>query len=191
MFDFHYQVGTARRKAHKVKSDVCCIGSARSNDLALDTRKIGKRHAELRLRSDGVYLKDLGSMSGCWVNRDRVMEHGPLSEFDEIVIGDVSITLNGQSFDLKASQSAKSSSVAASEHGANAMATNDDRVKMQPADSADSSAAKKPAKRSLFKALGFGQASSGDQDQLNVDEQEQVDANSNVRQLHGANVLFI
>ena len=98
MFDFHYQVGTARRKSHKVKSDVCSIGSARSNDLSLDTRKIGKRHAELRMRSDGIYLKDLGSMSGSWVNRDRVVEHGPLSEFDEIVIGDVYITLNEQSY---------------------------------------------------------------------------------------------
>ena len=185
MFDFHYQVGSARRKAHKVKSDVCSIGSARSNDLILDTRKIGKRHAELRLRSDGIYLKDLGSMSGCWVNRDRVMEHGPLSEFDEITIGDVSIALSSQSFDGNASQSGQPSSIVASEHSSNVTAINDELINEQQVDAADSSPTKKPARRSLFKAFGFGQTASKEQDEPHTDELSQVDANSNVRHLHG------
>jgi len=97
MFDFHFQVGSARRKSYKVKGDVCSIGSARSNDLILNTRKVGKRHAELRMRPEGVYIKDLGSMSGCWVNRDRIMEYGPLTDLDEIMIGDVSILLGSNS----------------------------------------------------------------------------------------------
>ena len=95
MFDFHYQHGSARRKLFRTSGDVCSIGSARSNDLVIDTRSVGKRHAELRLRPDGVHLRDLGSLQGCWVNRERVVEHGPLSELDEIAVGDVSIVLKG------------------------------------------------------------------------------------------------
>ena len=95
MFEFHYQYGNARRKLFRASGSVCSIGSARSNDLVVETRMIGKRHAELRLLADGVHIRDLGSLGGCWVNRERVVEHGPLSDLDEIAIGDVSVTIQG------------------------------------------------------------------------------------------------
>ena len=99
MFDFNYQVAGARRRAHKVKGDVCSIGSARNNDLVVASRAIGKRHAELRLRTDGVYIRDLGSLSGCWVNSERVQEYGPLSTLDQISIADIDIILKPLSED--------------------------------------------------------------------------------------------
>ena len=95
MFNFFYSSAGNRRKLFKVAGEICSIGSARSNDLVLDTRALAKRHAEFRLRSSGVHVTDLGSLSGTWVNRKRVQEYGPLSEFDEISIGDVSIALDG------------------------------------------------------------------------------------------------
>lgn len=95
MFDFYYSQNGSRRKTFKVKGEICTIGSARSNDLVLDTKAMAKRHAELRLRSSGVHITDLGSLSGIWVNRERVKEYGPLSDLDEIVVGDVSIGLDG------------------------------------------------------------------------------------------------
>ena len=95
MFAFYHQSGSARRRRHEVSGDVCTLGSARSCDLVLETRAMAKRHAELRLEPDGIHLKDLGSAGGCWVNRERVVEHGPLSELDEIVVGDVSIAIDG------------------------------------------------------------------------------------------------
>ena len=95
MFDFFYSHGGARRKAFKVKGEVCMIGSARSNDLVLETKAMGKRHAELRLLPSGVHITDLGSMAGTWVNKERVTEYGPISDLDEIVIGDVSLVLDG------------------------------------------------------------------------------------------------
>ena len=95
MFDFYYSHGGARRKAFKVKGEVCSIGSARSNDLVLDTKAMAKRHVELRLRPSGVHITDLGSLSGTWINRERVKEYGPLSDLDEIVVGDVSLVLDG------------------------------------------------------------------------------------------------
>jgi pilus assembly protein CpaF len=95
MFDFYYSLGGARRKSFKVKGEVCSIGSARSNDLVLDTKAMAKRHVELRLQPSGVHITDLGSLSGTWVNRERVTEYGPLSDLDEIIVGDVSLVLDG------------------------------------------------------------------------------------------------
>ncbi len=95
MFSFHYQSGSSRRKRFESLGATVAIGSARSNDLVIDTRQIGKRHAELRLGPDGVHLHDLGSAGGCWVNRERVIEFGPLSDLDEITVGDVHIVIDG------------------------------------------------------------------------------------------------
>ncbi len=166
MFDFHFQLGSARRKSHKVMGDMCSIGSARNNDLIVDSRKMGKRHAELRMRPDGVYLKDLGSMSGCWVNRDRVMEYGPLTDLDEIMIGDVSIILGsssiptgkpaGQSAANSVSDVHPSSNPDNQDLGAATSLRDELNQSEQPV------AKTKPAKRSLFKAFGFGQSTVAD-----------------------------
>ena len=95
MFEFHYQHGGARRKLFRVSGPVCTIGSARNNDLVVETRLVGKRHAELRLQADGVHIRDLGSLGGCWVNRERVIDHGPLGDLDEITVGDLGIVISG------------------------------------------------------------------------------------------------
>ena len=95
MFDFYYQQGNSRRKLFQAKGSHCSIGSARSNDLIIDSRQMSKRHAELRLEQDGVYLRDLGSLSGTWINRARIVDHGPLSDLDEIEVGDISVSLRG------------------------------------------------------------------------------------------------
>ena len=95
MFDFYYQIGNSRRKIFRVKGEVCAIGSARSNDLVLNTKAIAKRHVEMRLLASGLHIIDLGSASGTWINRERVVEYGPLSDLDEIVVGDVSLVLDG------------------------------------------------------------------------------------------------
>ena len=134
MFEFHYQHGNARRKLFRVTGDVCAIGSARSNDLVIETRMIGKRHAELRLQADGVHIRDLGSLGGCWVNRERVVEHGPLSDLDEIAIGDVSVVIQGSP------------------------AGGADRSGIAPTGGPQGSGAKSGSGRSVLRAFGFGVA---------------------------------
>ena len=93
MFEFHYQTGTARRKVFQVTGSHCSIGSARGNDLVVNSRHIAKRHAELREEHSGVYLRDFGSLGGCRVNGERVMDYGPLEVLDDIEVADVRINL--------------------------------------------------------------------------------------------------
>ncbi|MBT2990015.1 MAG: Flp pilus assembly complex ATPase component TadA [Candidatus Thiodiazotropha sp. (ex Ctena orbiculata)] len=89
MFDIHYQQGRKRRTRYTVKGDRCVIGSARHSDLVFRHRHIAKRHATLYVQNDQIHIEDLGSITGTWVNRERVITYGPLTDNDEITIGDV------------------------------------------------------------------------------------------------------
>lgn len=88
MLEFYYQTDGARRKLHKVQGDFCTVGSARDSDFVINHRAVSKRHAELRVIDGSVTIYDSGSASGTWVNRERVREFGPLTELDEILIGE-------------------------------------------------------------------------------------------------------
>ncbi len=48
--------------------------------------KVSRQHAEIRAGRAGLKLVDLGSLSGTWVNGERIAEYGPLDVMDEILI---------------------------------------------------------------------------------------------------------
>lgn len=87
MFELAYQQEGGRRRSITVKADRCTIGSGRHNDIVLKSRKISRRHAVLFREQGKLQVEDLGSMSGTWVNRERVINSGPLGTEDEITIG--------------------------------------------------------------------------------------------------------
>ena len=89
MFEIIYKQGRKRRSRLAVKSGRCTVGSARQNDLVLKHKHISRRHIVIYQQGNGVYLEDTGSMTGTWVNRERVITYGPISSEDEIAIGDV------------------------------------------------------------------------------------------------------
>ena len=112
MFEIYYQTGNRRRKLHRNSSDRCLIGSARGSDLQIETRGVAKRHAELVETQGDVYIHDLGTASGTWVNRERVREYGPLTQLDEIIVGEITITFHR----AVADNSIRSSAQIESEH---------------------------------------------------------------------------
>jgi ABC-type multidrug transport system ATPase subunit/pSer/pThr/pTyr-binding forkhead associated (FHA) protein len=63
------------------------IGRDPGNDLVLDSPIVSRRHAELELRDDAVWLRDLGSANGTAVNGRPIAEHA-LRDGDIIRIGD-------------------------------------------------------------------------------------------------------
>ncbi|MCG7983454.1 MAG: Flp pilus assembly complex ATPase component TadA [Candidatus Thiodiazotropha lotti] len=91
MFDIVYQQGRKRRSRHSFKGDRCIIGSARHSDLVIKHRHIAKKHAAVYTQNNQLHIEDLGSITGTWVNRERIINYGPITEDDEVVIGDVSI----------------------------------------------------------------------------------------------------
>jgi pilus assembly protein CpaF len=64
------------------------IGRGDGNSVVLPGWTVGKVHAELhRVGGNHIKLIDRGTLSGTWVNSERVVEYGPLTDTDEIVIG--------------------------------------------------------------------------------------------------------
>lgn len=87
MFNITVADENGASRDHHFSNDDCLIGRGSDNQIVLNSWKISKVHARL-LRKDGrLYVQDLGSRIGTWVNRERVVEYGPLSTSDEIVIG--------------------------------------------------------------------------------------------------------
>jgi len=97
MFQFYIQSGGTRRKPIKIAGERCLIGSARNSDVMIDRRGVARRHAVLSVKDSSLFIEDLGSTSGTWVNRERVREFGPLGELDEIVIGDTHLWVDANS----------------------------------------------------------------------------------------------
>jgi pilus assembly protein CpaF len=91
MFDVIYQLEGARRRHLNIVNESCTIGSGRRNDLIIKNRKVAKRHATIAIDAHGLSIEDLGSITGTWVNRERVIRYGPIIAEDEITIGNVTL----------------------------------------------------------------------------------------------------
>ena len=67
--------------------DVTTAGRHPSSDIFLDDITVSRRHAEVLRESDGRFLvKDVGSLNGTYVNRERV-DVAELSNGNELQIG--------------------------------------------------------------------------------------------------------
>jgi len=78
---------------HTLDYGSCSIGSGRKNDIIIPQKNVSKKHAVIHLVDGDVVISDLGSMSGTWVNDERIVTHGPLGRQDSIVIGTGTISV--------------------------------------------------------------------------------------------------
>jgi pSer/pThr/pTyr-binding forkhead associated (FHA) protein len=67
-------------------TDATNIGRHPDSDIFLDDITVSRRHAEILRKDVGFGLKDVGSLNGTYVNRERV-EDAHLRSGDEIQIG--------------------------------------------------------------------------------------------------------
>src|SRR5690606_38891450 len=63
------------------------IGRDPACDLALKSWRVARRHAHIAQRGGILFIEDLGSLGGTFVNGRRVSDYGPLSVSDEIIVG--------------------------------------------------------------------------------------------------------
>lgn len=73
------------------------IGRGADCDLRLKAWRVGRYHANIERRVAGVFIDDLGTLGGTFVNGRRITQYGPLTSSDEIIIGPCLIRLNDQS----------------------------------------------------------------------------------------------
>jgi hypothetical protein len=65
---------------------VTTAGRHPDSDIFLDDITVSRRHVEVERRPDGYLVRDVGSLNGTYVNRERVDEV-PLHNGDEVQIG--------------------------------------------------------------------------------------------------------
>jgi FHA domain-containing protein/zinc ribbon protein len=69
-----------------VDDEKTSIGRSPDAGVFLDDVTVSRNHALLVRRADGLYIDDLGSLNGTYVNRHRIESH-KLADGDEIQIG--------------------------------------------------------------------------------------------------------
>jgi hypothetical protein len=67
------------------------IGRSPDADVFLDDVTVSRNHALLVRRRDGLYIDDLGSLNGTYVNRRRIESH-KLVNGDELQVGKYKLT---------------------------------------------------------------------------------------------------
>jgi pSer/pThr/pTyr-binding forkhead associated (FHA) protein len=73
-------------ESFSVEEDRVSIGRSPDAGVFLDDVTVSRNHALLVRRKDGVYIDDLGSLNGTYVNRRRIESHR-LDDGDEIQVG--------------------------------------------------------------------------------------------------------
>jgi pSer/pThr/pTyr-binding forkhead associated (FHA) protein len=67
------------------------IGRSPDAEVFLDDVTVSRNHALLVQRRDGLYIDDLGSLNGTYVNRRRIESHR-LQNGDELQVGKYKLT---------------------------------------------------------------------------------------------------
>ena len=69
-----------------LEKDVVRAGRHPDSDIFLDDVTVSRRHVDIVRGEGGYVVKDVGSLNGTYLNRERV-ESAPLSDGDELQIG--------------------------------------------------------------------------------------------------------
>ena len=69
-----------------LEADITQAGRHPESDIFLDDITVSRRHAEFVTRDQVTTVRDVGSLNGTYVNRERI-EEARLSSGDEVQIG--------------------------------------------------------------------------------------------------------
>jgi pSer/pThr/pTyr-binding forkhead associated (FHA) protein len=78
-------------EAFTVSGERMTIGRSPEAEVFLDDVTVSRNHALLVQRRDGLYIDDLGSLNGTYVNRRRIESHR-LQNGDELQVGKYKLT---------------------------------------------------------------------------------------------------
>ncbi len=85
--------------AAKHGSDEVIIGRAPGCGLPIDSPLISREHARLLITADGIWLEDLRSTNGTWVNGKRIEERLQLHPGDQISFANFGFVFTGTSLE--------------------------------------------------------------------------------------------
>ncbi|MCU1449770.1 MAG: domain containing protein [Acidimicrobiales bacterium] len=68
-------------------NEVTRAGRHPDSEIFLDDVTVSRRHAEVVHGTEGYVLRDVGSLNGTYLNRERIENEAPLGNGDELQIG--------------------------------------------------------------------------------------------------------
>jgi len=68
-------------------ADVTTVGRHPGNDIFLDDVTVSRKHAQFVRTSEGFVVRDVGSLNGTYVGRERIDREARLRTGDEVQIG--------------------------------------------------------------------------------------------------------
>jgi len=71
------------------------LGRDAAADIHLDNRALSRRHAQLEKRGAAIWIRDLGSQNGTFVNGERIDEPQPLNTGDIVEVGRYQVRIEG------------------------------------------------------------------------------------------------
>ncbi len=83
---------TGERKDFALINDLTTIGRREDCDLKIPLSQISRRHCQISKTPQGVFIRDLGSANGTFVNNQRVQE-SPLSAGDHLIVGPINFVI--------------------------------------------------------------------------------------------------
>ncbi|HEY2308603.1 MAG TPA: FHA domain-containing protein [Streptosporangiaceae bacterium] len=75
-------------------SELTTVGRHPGSDIFLDDVTVSRRHAEFYRHGAGFLVRDVGSLNGTYVNRERI-EETALNDGDEVQVGKFRLTFLG------------------------------------------------------------------------------------------------
>lgn len=71
---------------YEIDQDFITLGRHPDSDVFLDDVTVSRRHVEISRSNDGFSVRDVGSLNGTYLNRERI-EQAPLASGDELQVG--------------------------------------------------------------------------------------------------------
>ncbi|MFO7683018.1 MAG: FHA domain-containing protein [Chloroflexota bacterium] len=76
-------------RQHVMTNNSVVIGRSLESDIVITSKRISREHAQIRRDGWRIFLEDLGSTNGTYLNNERILEPMQLRDGDRIQVGDV------------------------------------------------------------------------------------------------------
>jgi pSer/pThr/pTyr-binding forkhead associated (FHA) protein len=79
---------------HLLENEITCLGRALESDIVILNNRASREHAQIRREGRKVFLEDLGSTNGTFLNGERITGSLQLRDGDQVLVGDVTFTFH-------------------------------------------------------------------------------------------------
>jgi len=85
------QSPTLPAESWEITDSIMGIGRLDSADIPIPDKSVSRQHARILPTPTGFDIEDLGSVNGTWLNDRQLIDRTPLSNGDQLMIGDVPV----------------------------------------------------------------------------------------------------